>query len=267
MSGAAAGMTALDLSGTHATPFSRLVRVELRKTYDTRAGFWLLTVIGLLVLLAESGLLIASAVNEEAVSFGDFVGVAAFITSIMLPVLGILLVTSEWSQRTAMVTFSLEPRRAMVFLAKLATGLVLTLLTAAVATALGAICNVISFGLQGEGSWEFGWNFFFGFLVVQSLTMAGGFALATLLLNTPAALVVFFVYKWALPGVLFALAAAFAWFKDVGPWINFQDALQPLSDMSLDTGAEWGHLLVSGAFWLVLPLAIGMWRVLRAEVK
>ena len=36
-----------------ATPFHRLVRVELRKSYDTRAGFWLLASIGLIVLAAE----------------------------------------------------------------------------------------------------------------------------------------------------------------------------------------------------------------------
>ena len=29
---------ALDISSTSPTPFSRLVRVELRKTWDTRAG-------------------------------------------------------------------------------------------------------------------------------------------------------------------------------------------------------------------------------------
>jgi hypothetical protein len=36
--------------------------------------------------------------------------------------------------------------------------------------------------------------------------------------------------------------------------------------MSL-SGEEWAHLVVSAAIWLVLPLAIGTWRVLRAEVK
>jgi len=260
-------MSTLDISSTHATPFLRLVKVELRKAYDTRAGFWLLTMVGILVLGAETIILLVTATNNEEINFGDFVGVAAFITSIMLPVLGILLVTSEWSQRTAMVTFALEPRRTLVLVAKLATGLLLTLMTAAVAIGLGALCNLISFGLQGEGSWEFGWNYFFGFLATQSLTMAGGFALAALFLNTPTALVVFFVYKWAFPGLLFAGAAAWDWLEDLGPWINFQDALGPLSEMSINTGEEWGHLLVSGTVWLILPLAIGMWRVLRAEVK
>jgi hypothetical protein len=33
------------------------------------------------------------------------------------------------------------------------------------------------------------------------------------------------------------------------------------------TGTQWGHLVVSGIIWLVLPLGIGLWRILRAEVK
>ena len=259
--------SSLDVSSTQATPFSRLVKVELRKTYDTRAGFWLLAVIGIIVLVAETIFLLASAHNNENVKFGDFVGVAAFITSIFLPVLGILLVTSEWSQRTAMVTFALEPRRNRVVLAKLTTGIALTLITALGATALGVVLNLLSIALQGHGSWAFGWNFFFGFLIVQSATMAGGFALGSLLLSTPAAIVVFFLYKWVLPGLLFAGAHAWKWLHDLGPWINFQDALTSVGDMSLNSGSEWGHLLVSGTIWLVLPLAIGMRRILRAEVK
>ena len=45
--------------------------------------------------------------------------------------------------------------------------------------------------------------------------MLGGFALACLLLNTPAAIVVFFVYKWVLPGLLALGAALMAWFNDL----------------------------------------------------
>jgi len=33
------------------------------------------------------------------------------------------------------------------------------------------------------------------------------------------------------------------------------------------TGDQWAHLVVSGILWLVLPLAVGLWRILRAEVK
>ena len=38
--------------------------------------------------------------------------------NILLPVLGIMSVTSEWSQRTAMVTFTLEPSRSRFLAAK-----------------------------------------------------------------------------------------------------------------------------------------------------
>lgn len=258
---------ALDLSATRQVPFARLVRVELRKSCDTRAGRWLLIVMGLLTLLVEGITLAVTTVQDVAMNFGDFVGAAAFVTSILLPVLGILVVTSEWGQRTAMVTFTLEPRRPLVIVAKLVTGLVLTVATALLAIAVGLGCVLLYAAIQGEGpAWEFGFNYLVGFLVVQSFAMLGGFALATLFLNTPAAIVVFFVYKWVLPGLFVLGSSLMSWFEDVAPWIDFQAAQIPVQDLTV-SGNDWGHLVVSGFVWLVLPLAIGLRRVLRAEVK
>jgi ABC-2 type transport system permease protein len=256
----------LDVSRTSATPFHRLVRVELRKSYDTRAGFWLLAVIGLLVLAAEVIALAVTTTQDEPMSLGDFVATAAFITSFLLPVLGIMVLTSEWSQRTAMVTFALEPRRPLVIAAKALVGVALTLATVAVSIAIGFVCNVLYGLIQGSADWTFGWPDFFAFVLTQVLAMLGGFALAALLLNTPAAIVLFFVYKWVLPG-LFALGAALVgWFETLAPWIDFQSAQGAIWDWS-DSGKDWAQLAVSGFVWLGLPLAIGVWRVLRAEVK
>ncbi len=257
----------LDIAGTPRVPFTRLVRVELRKSYDTRSGFWLLASMGLLTIVILVILLIIAAVNDTArFEYGDFVGSVAFVTSILLPVLGILLVTSEWSQRTAMTTFTLEPHRSRVILAKLVTGIVLTLGVAVFAVVTGALANVIYGIIAGDASWNFGFDFFIGFLITQALAMLGGFALATLLLNSPASIVAFFAYKWVLPGLL-ALGGAFlSWFEKLRPWIDFQAAQGPLFDLTVN-GKEWGYLLVSGAIWLGLPLAIGVRRVLRAEVK
>jgi hypothetical protein len=260
-------MTALlDLSGTPSTPFHRLVRVELRKSYDTRAGFWLLAVIALLVLATEVVVLAVTTVQNDAIAFGDFIGAAAFMTSFLLPVLGIMVLTSEWSQRTAMVTFALEPRRPLVIAAKAVVGVVLTLVTVVVSIAIGLVCTVLYDLIEGHADWTFGWSGFFGFLITQTFAMLGGFALAALLLNTPAAIVVFFVYKWVLPGLFAIGAALMGWFETIQPWIDFQSAQNPLYDMSL-SGDDWAHLVVSGFIWLVLPLAVGIWRVLRAEVK
>jgi ABC-2 type transport system permease protein len=96
--------------------------------------------------------------------------------------------------------------------------------------------------------------------------MLGGFALACLLLNTPAAIVVFFAYKWVLPVLFFWGSSLMNWFDRLSPWLNFQAAQGPLYEMPL-SGKEWGQLLVSGFVWLVVPLAIGLWRIRRAEVK
>jgi hypothetical protein len=260
-------MTAvLDVSQTPRTPFRRLVLVELRKSYDTRAGFWLLAVIGLIVLATEVIALAVTTVQDEAIAFGDFIGAAAFMTSFLLPVLGIMLLTSEWSQRTAMVTFALEPHRPRVIGAKALVGVILTLLTVVVSIVIGFVCTVLYRLIEGHADWTFGWADFAAFLVTQNLAMLGGFALAALLLNTPAAIVVFFVYKWVLPG-LFALGTALmGWFESLAPWIDFQSAQTAIWDWS--TSAEdWAQLVVSGLLWLGVPLVWGVWRVLRAEVK
>ncbi len=258
-----------DLSGTAPIPFSRLFRVELRKTVDTRAGRWLIGITIGAALLAEGIFLAVVATHsDQTAQYGDFVGAAAFVSSILLPVVGIMLVTSEWSQRTAMTTFTLEPRRMRIVVAKLLAGVTLTAFVIVFALVIGLVCNLLYGALQSHQSvdWTFGWSGFAGFLINQTFAMLGGFALASLLLNTPAAIVVFFIYKWVLPG-LFALGAALmSWFNSLVGWIDFQAAQNELYEMPL-TGTQWGHLAVSGFIWLVIPLAIGIWRIQRAEVK
>jgi ABC-2 type transport system permease protein len=264
MSAVVAHPFTLDVSRTPATPFSRLVKVELRKSYDTRAGFWLLASMGILTVLIYTIMLLVAAFGSNAqFAYGDFVGGAAFGTSFLLPVLGILLVTSEWSQRTAMTTFTLEPNRFRVILAKLVTGLMLTFVVAAFAVVVGAGANLLNAAVDGPVSWDFGFNYLVGFLITQSLAMLGGFALATLLLNSPAAIVAFFAYKWVVPIIFGIVGGLVGWFQDLLPWIDFQTAQGPVFDLTLN-GSEWAHLFVTGFVWLGLPFAFGLWRVLRA---
>jgi ABC-2 type transport system permease protein len=258
----------VDFSGTRRTPFTRLVAVEFRKSYDTRAGFWLLASMGILTVIVYTIMLIVAATDKNTLfAYGDFVGGAAFPMSILLPVLGILLVTSEWSQRTAMTTFSLEPHRGRVIAAKLVVGLSWTLLVAAFATLVGAGANALSGIVSGHVDWEYGFDGLFAFLITQTLAMLGGFALATLLLNSPAAIVAFFAYKWVVPTIFGIASFYIGWFGDVLPWIDFQTAQAPIWEWSVDSATEWQHLLASGFVWLGMPLALGLWRVLRAEVK
>ncbi len=256
----------LDVSTTARVPFARLVKVELRKTYDTRAGIWLLGITAFLAAAVMVIALIVVLVQDQSIKLDDFVGIANFISGFFLPVLGIMLVTSEWSQRTAMVTFTLEAHRGRVVGAKLVAGLLLALIVALIATVSAFIVNGIYAVAHGGGNWHFGFLAFLGFLLTQVIGMLTGFAFATLLLNTPAAIVVYFGYSFLVP-TIFAIAAQFLdWFKHVQPWVDFTQAQQPLIDASMH-GKDWVHLLVSGFIWLAIPVAFGLWRILRAEVK
>lgn len=256
----------LDVSGTPGIPFTRLFRVELRKSADTRAGRWLIGVTFGITLVADVIIAIVLGAKNEHLQYGDLVAGAAFGSSILLPVLGIMLVTSEWSQRTAMTTFSLEPRRMRIVMAKMLAGIALTAFVIAFALVVGVVCNLLYAAFGGTLDWTFGWTGFAAFIATQTMAMLGGFALACLVLNTPAAIVVFFVYKWVLPGLIALGAALMSWFNSLQPWIDFQSDQNLLYDGGL-SGSDWAHLIVSGIIWLVVPLAIGLWRIERAEVK
>lgn len=262
------GQYSLDLGQTRRTPFARLVKTELRKSYDTRAGMWLLITIGLLTVVTVGIVLLVSATVDDAhFTLQDIIGAISFVTSVLLPILGILLVTSEWSQRTAMTTFTLEANRGRVIAAKLAVGVVLTIGVTIFAFAVASLGNLINMGIDSQASWDVGGGkAVLGFLIIQEVAMLSGFALAALLLNSPAAIVIYFAYMFVLPTVFGIAMALVDFFERTLPWVDFQSAQIPLYDLSL-TGEELGRLLVSGTIWLVIPLALGVWRVLRAEVK
>jgi ABC-2 type transport system permease protein len=258
----------LDVSGTAPVPFWRLVHVELRKSYDTRAGFWLLVTIGILVALVEGFILVATLVQETVVYYEDYAVTASFLTSVLLPVLAIMLVTSEWTQRGAMVSFSLEPRRIRVVLAKLVVSVLLALVTLAFACLLAVMLTGICEAVQPElTGWEVEKEFFIGFTIIQLCNMLIGFAIAALLLNTPAAIVLYFGYWYLLPTILAAVGGINDGLGDVLEWLNFRLATFPLLEWKLDTAEEIGKLVVSGTFWMVLPLVLGVVRILRTEVK
>jgi len=262
-----AGPPAQD-DGSRPIPFLRLVKVEFHKAVDTVASFWLMAAILILVILFEGGLLLIVLIESSTSTLADYAFIAQLISGWTIPVLAIMLVTTEWSQRTAMVTFAVEPRRLHVIGAKYVVCLVVSLASSIVALILGFVCaGIAELFLPDETMWGDQAGSILGLAVVNLLAMSLGFALGCLLLNTPAAIVSFFIYR-VLPLAAFAiLAGTLDWFADLQPWISFEYAQGPLYEWDLDRAEEWAHFLVSGALWLGLPLGIGMWRILRAEVK
>jgi ABC-2 type transport system permease protein len=258
----------LDVSQTPAIPFSRLVSVELRKMVDTRAGRWLLiSIAGLTALVLVIELIVLISQDQEA-TFGSFGAGANIPMVILLPVLGVMSVTGEWSQRTAMVTFALVPSRGRVVAAKYVSALAIAVVAVAVAYALMAVANLV---YAGASDFPLVWDsspfgVFLTFLLYV-IGMTTGFAFGSALLNTAVAIVVYFVYNFVLPGLMQLGAFYLDWFKSIQPWIDFNDAQTPLQGGTSVTGTEWAHLVVSGLIWLGIPLALGIRRMLRAEVK
>ena len=256
-----------DISGTTPVPFGRLVAVELRKMADTRAGRWLLISIAALTALVLAIQLAVILSNDLQVDFRDFMIAMNTPMGILLPVLGIMSVTSEWTQRTAMVTFTLEPSRSRLILAKFVSTMLIAVVAVVIGLALSVAANLLYGALSGnEILWDIGAVDVVFYFLLHAIGMATGFAFGTLFLNTAAAIVVYFVYSFVLPGLFQLGAQLMDWFADIQPWIDFAAAQNPLIEGSI-SGEQWAQLAVSGFIWLVLPLAVGLWRVLRAEVK
>ena len=258
----------LDVSQTPAIPFSRLVKVELRKMVDTRAGRWLLISIAGLTALVLAIQLIVLLTQDQKATFNSFGAGANIPMVILLPVLGVMSVTGECSQRTAMVTFALVPSRGRVIAAKYVSALVIAVLAVVVAYVLMAVANVVygaasSFPLVWDSS-VFG---VFVTFVLYVIGMTTGFAFGSALLNTAAAIVVYFVYNFVLPGLMELGDHFLGWFHSIRDWVDFNAAQTPLQGENSVSGTAWAHLLVSGLIWLGIPLAIGLRRMLRAEVK
>ena len=245
-----------------AVPFSRLLRVELRKLVDTRAGFWLLAAIGIITVAVIVVYLFAA--DAADLTFVNFIAVTATPQAILLPVLGILAVTTEWTQRTGLVTFTLEPSRARVAAAKLlAVGLV-GLLAVVVAYGTAALGNLAAVALMdGAGSWSIEAAGMRDFFVLQLIGVVQGFAFGMLLMNTAAAIVLYFVLPMAW-SVAFSLVGAL---ENAAPWLDFNSAIAPVYAGDSLQGDDWTHVAVAGTIWVLVPLALGLVRLLRREVK
>ncbi|KAA1418857.1 ABC transporter permease [Nocardioides humilatus] len=259
----------LNVAATAPIPFWRLVLVEFRKSYNTRAGFWLLFTIGLLITLLQVVQLFAFLAQDYFTTFTDFTGNVWLVSLVLVPMLPILLVTTEWTQRTAVVTFAIEPRRVRVILAKLAVAVLLAIAVVVLMLVVAAACTLVADVLKPDlTEWSVDTTFVFAGAPLTILTTTVfGFAVACLLLNTPAAIVLFLITWYASIGIFAAIAALIPPFEDLLPWITLQINVLTLADGLPSAADDWAHLVVSLALWIGLPLALGMGRILRAEVK
>ncbi len=246
-------------------PTTRLAAVELRKMFDTRAGFWLMASVGIVAVLATAAVILwapDSAIDQE--TFSSAIG---FPLSVILPIIGLLSVTSEYSQRTGLTTYTLVPWRGRVITAKVLVTLAIGVGSMFLALAIGAVGNLVGSAITGlDPVWNVSLAEFGQIVLANVLGMLIGFTLGVLLRSSAAAIVGYFVYSLVLPAALGALAAFQEWFRDLQPWVDVNYATTRLFESTMTT-EHWQQLGVTTLVWLWIPLAIGLRAVLRAEVK
>jgi ABC-type transport system involved in multi-copper enzyme maturation permease subunit len=258
---APAGTAPAVLDDPPAPSLARLTLIELRKTVDTRSGRWLLIIIALFTPVLMPVILFTVPAPEQTLR--EFFVASQAAPMLLLPVLGILSVTSEWSQRTALTTFALVPDRRRVIAAKLPAGA----LPAAAFVALGLASAVVSRALGGaigrsEGSWSMPPQLV-GQILLSSVVFVLIGAAFGLVLGSPAlAIVLFFV----LPTLLTTLGEMVTRTRETIGWLDTNRTITALDDTGVTAG-EWARVGTSLAVWLLIPLVIGLIRLTRREVK
>ena len=151
-------------------------------------------------------------------------------------------VTSEWTQRTAMVTFTLEPSRSRLVLTKFVSTMLVAVVAVVVGLALSVAANLLYGALSGnEVLWDIGVMDVVYYFLLHVFGMATGFAFGTLFLNTAVAIVVYFVYSFVLPGLFQLGAQLMDWFADIQPWSTSPPPRTPSSRgaSTASSGPSW----------------------------
>ena len=243
--------------GRPGVPISRTYRVELRKMVDTRSGRWMVIVMAAAAALVLTALLI----------WGPPTTCPSAACWASRPCRSPCCCRSSASwqrppsgrQRTGLVTFILEPRRGRVVVAKVLAALSLAVVVLGAAVrGVGArqrhrrrpVSADVTAAIAG------------GTVLALLVYVLQGVAFGLLFLNTPVAIVSVLV----LPTVWSIATVAISSLEEVGRWLNLDTVMAPLFEGEM-VGQDWARLATSAAVWVLLPLAIGTYRVLHREVK
>ncbi len=242
--------------------FAKLVRTELRKSVDTRSGRVLLLGILLLALVGITWQL--THLGDGPLNFEIFIQTSLVGVQMLLPVIGIMAMTSEWTQRTALTTFTLSPRRVRVQLAKFTAAIVLSVVVLTVITALVIAATALAGAIDGThvvwGTAERGFvDGLAGVYLANALNVVMGAAFGAVLAQTAVAVVVYFVAPtaWSLAGP--------AVFKSGADWLDVFGAFGRLAER--DMAGKLPESLVAITAWIVIPTVLGLWISSRREVK
>jgi ABC-2 type transport system permease protein len=246
-------------------PLSRIVRVELRKMFDTRSGFWLIASIAVTGLLATVAT-VAFAPDAD-LTYYNFAKAIGYPITVILPMVALLSITSEWSQRSGLTTFTYVPARERVVWAKTLSAVIVAVASMLFAFAAGAAGNVVGSNLAGTPTvWDLSIGHALTIVLGNLVSLSIGTMLGMLLRSSAGGLVMYFVLVLLVPNLSALLAASQDWYEKLQPWVDLPFAQSYLFE-GMHTGAQWAHVATTVGLWIVLPGIFGLRRVMRSEVK
>lgn len=237
-----------------------LVGIELRKSVDTLTGKWLLGIMALLVVGALA--VIVTQTDRAEWSFLPFLSVAVIPLSLFLPILGVLLVSGEFSQRTMLTTLALVPSRSRFVLTKTLAAVVLAFIGALVAVVLTAAATGIAGVIEPGTSWAVEWVVLGQLLMTQVLYVLIGVAFGLLCQNTPLAVVAYLIIPSILTPLLFIVPSL----AEVGAWLDLNTATAPLLFLEPLTADQWAKVGTTTAIWFGIPFVLGWLRLSRRDI-
>lgn len=246
-------------------PLSRVVGVELRKMFDTRAGFWLMASILITALVSTVATILFA--PDSDLTYYTFARAIGFPMTVILPIIAILAITGEWSQRTGLTTFTLVPHRTRVIVAKVVASILVGVASMLVALVFGVAGNVVGPAIAGtDRVWDVSFVHGLDIILGSLISLLTGTMLGILFRSSSVALVAYFVTSFLLPTVFGLLAANEEGFRDLQRWVDLNYAQSFLFEGAL-SGVQWARLAVATTLWLVLPALLGLRLVMRSEVK
>lgn len=242
--------------GTRQVGFARLVAVEIRKLVDTRSSLAIFAVLAFVALALVVGLAVIGTRQSTPVTFTSLAGSIGLFTTLAMPLIGIMGMTSDAAHRTTVVYYPLLRGRARQFWAKVLAAALLAvalqffvfLLSAVVAAALGG-GGTGAFDGAGQELWDG--------LAACLLSTMFGVGLAAAIRRTALAIVAVILVSLVGNGLILALL------PDASSYLSTITAVGALvGGPEAPTALE---VISSLTLWYVLPLGIGWWITEKSE--
>ena len=193
-------------------PLSRVVRVELRKMFDTRSGFWLIASIAITATIAT--IATVAFAPEKDLTYYNFAKAVGFPITVILPMIALLSITSEWSQRSGLTTFTYVPSRRRVVWAKTLSSVTVAVASMLFAFVIGAVGNLVGSTIAGAPTvWDLSVGHALTIVLGNLISLSIGTMLGMLLRSSAGGLVMYFVLVLLVPNLSGLLAANQEWYR------------------------------------------------------